>query len=152
MCSPVSVLEQELEATLACAGSTSAVAPVPALGAKESPRDGETSAEANNEPAGSPAATHPGADHPDPAALGTIQDRKPCKNRRTCKCGRHGKPGKRKFEYIRHSTLTLIAAFIVATGQAFGHIGPTRTGDDLERFMEYLASIIEGPSILSGII
>jgi len=75
---------------------------------------------------------------------GTKPDRKPCKRCRNCKCGRRGRPGKREFEYIRHGTLTLIGAFLVATGQVFSHIGPTRTGDDLERFMEYLASQIQG--------
>lgn len=84
--------------------------------------------------------------HPDqpkpPAKKGRA--RKSCEKCRSCKCGRPGKPGKREFEYVRHGTLTLIGAFLVATGKVLAHIGPTRTGDDLERFMEYLASEIEG--------
>ena len=82
-------------------------------------------------------------DEPKPAAK-KGRARKPCEKCRSCKCGRPGKPGKREFEYIRHGTLTLIAAFIVATGRVFAHIGPTRTGDDLERFMDHLASQING--------
>lgn len=82
------------------------------------------------------------ADKPKPPAKGRA--RKPCEKCRSCKCGRPGKPGKREFEYIRHGTLTLIGAFLVATGKVFAHIGPTRTGDDLERFMDYLASQLEG--------
>ena len=40
------------------------------------------------------------------------------------------KPGRverREFEYIRHGTKALIAAFDVATGQVRGTIGDTRT-------------------------
>lgn len=51
------------------------------------------------------------------------------------------KPGfveRREFEYIRHGTQTLQAAFDVATGQVFGEIGPTRTEEDLARFFEAL--------------
>lgn len=51
-----------------------------------------------------------------------------------------GRPRRREFEYIRHGTQSLIASFEVATGKIFGHCGPTRTGDDLEAFMDDLAS------------
>ncbi len=56
--------------------------------------------------------------------------------------GRNPAPGRRRrreFEYIRHGTQSLIAAFDVGTGKVFGHCGPRRTGDDLEVFMEALA-------------
>jgi transposase len=92
------------------------------------------------QPGDSPASTTPTA----PAKPGTKKERNHCKRCQRCRCGRRGQPGKREFEYIRHGTLTLIGAFIVATGQVFGQIGPTRTGDDLEQFMDYLASQIEG--------
>jgi transposase len=82
-------------------------------------------------------------DQPTPGAK-KGRPRKPCEQRQCCKCGRQGKPGKREFEYIRHGTLTLIGAFLVATGKVFSQVGPTRTGDDLERFMDYLASQING--------
>ena len=34
---------------------------------------------------------------------------------------------RREFEFIRHGTLTLIAAFDVVTGKIAYHLGPTRT-------------------------
>ena len=37
----------------------------------------------------------------------------------------------REFEYIRHGTLSLIASFMVATGEVIPSIGPTRTEADL---------------------
>lgn len=56
--------------------------------------------------------------------------------------GRDPAPGRlrrREFEYVRHGTQSLIASFEVGTGEVFGHCGATRTGDDLEAFMEALA-------------
>lgn len=50
-----------------------------------------------------------------------------------------GRLARREFEYIRHGTQALIAAFEITTGEVLGHCGPTRTGDDLEAFMERLA-------------
>lgn len=47
---------------------------------------------------------------------------------------------RRELEYIRRGTQSLIASFEVATGKVFGHCGPTRTGDDLEAFMDDLAA------------
>ena len=48
------------------------------------------------------------------------------------------KPGhveRREFEYIRHGTKALIAAFDVATGKVCGTIGDTRTEEDFVAFM-----------------
>jgi len=65
-------------------------------------------------------------------------------HRYSCCCGRVGRAGKREFEYIRHGTLSLIAAFNVLTGGVLWQLGRTRRGDDLEAFMESLASEITG--------
>jgi hypothetical protein len=51
------------------------------------------------------------------------------------------KPGhveRREFEYIRHGTKALIAAFDVATGKVRGTIGDTRTEADFVSFLETL--------------
>src|ERR1700712_867827 len=51
------------------------------------------------------------------------------------------KPGhveRREFEYIRHGTKALIAAFDVATGKVRGTIGDTRTEADFVSFLEGL--------------
>lgn len=56
--------------------------------------------------------------------------------------GRDPTPGRarrREFEYIRHGTQSLIASFDVSNGEVFGHCGATRTGEDVEAFMEALA-------------
>jgi hypothetical protein len=45
---------------------------------------------------------------------------------------------RRQFEYIRHGTKALIAAFDVATGQVRGSIGDTRTEADFVSFMDQL--------------
>jgi transposase len=47
-----------------------------------------------------------------------------------------GKPARREFEYIRHGTQTLMAAFDVATGKVIGSVGATRTEEDYARFLE----------------
>jgi hypothetical protein len=49
-----------------------------------------------------------------------------------------GRVERREFEYIRHGTLTLIAAFDVATGKVVGTIGDTRTEADYATFLEGL--------------
>ena len=49
-----------------------------------------------------------------------------------------GKVARREFEYIRHGTQTLIAAFDVATGQVIGTVGDTRTEQDYASFLERL--------------
>src|SRR5664279_2711513 len=51
------------------------------------------------------------------------------------------KPGhveRREFEYVRHGTKALIAAFDVATGKVRGTIGDTRTEADFVSFLETL--------------
>ena len=51
---------------------------------------------------------------------------------------RPGDPVLREFEYVRHGTQTLIAAFDVATGQVLGVVGDTRTEQDYASFLETL--------------
>jgi transposase len=51
-----------------------------------------------------------------------------------------GKVERREFEYRRHGTQTLIAAFDVATGEVEGVIGNTRTEKDFARFLRHLLS------------
>ena len=51
-----------------------------------------------------------------------------------------GKVERREFEYRRHGTQTLIAAFDVATGAVEGVIGNTRTEKDFARFLRHLLS------------
>jgi transposase len=50
-----------------------------------------------------------------------------------------GRDGRREFEYIRHGTRALIAAFDVRTGKVFGQLRKRRTAADLDNFMEALA-------------
>jgi hypothetical protein len=49
-----------------------------------------------------------------------------------------GKVARREFEYIRHGTQTLIAAFDVVSGKVIGTIGDTRTEQDYVSFLEGL--------------
>jgi transposase len=56
-----------------------------------------------------------------------------------------GQEGRREFEYIRHGTQSLLAGFVVHTGQVITRCGPTRTGEDLENFMDEVARDIAGP-------
>lgn len=49
-----------------------------------------------------------------------------------------GRVERREFEYTRHGTQTLLAAFDVATGEVFGEVGPTRTEEDFAQFLERL--------------
>ena len=56
-----------------------------------------------------------------------------------------GQVQRREFEYIRHGTQTLIAAFDVAGGQVHSHVGPTRTEEDVDAFRQSLAG--EHPEI-----
>src|SRR5437870_2109338 len=53
---------------------------------------------------------------------------------------RPGQPGRREFEYIRHGTVTLIAALNVHTGAVLGRCGPQRTAADLLAFLEDVAA------------
>lgn len=50
-----------------------------------------------------------------------------------------GAPGRLEFEYKRHGTLTLIAAFDVQRGTVFGQCRERRTAVDLNEFMHALA-------------
>ncbi len=49
-----------------------------------------------------------------------------------------GEVERREYEYKRHGTQTLIAAFDVATGQIQGVVGDTRTEEDHVKFLENL--------------
>jgi transposase len=49
-----------------------------------------------------------------------------------------GKVERREFEYIRHGTQTLIAAFDVTTGKVHGTVGATRTEADYVAYLEAL--------------
>ena len=46
-----------------------------------------------------------------------------------------GKPVRREFEYIRHGTQTLMAAFDVATGKVTGSVRVSRTEQDYTQFL-----------------
>ena len=53
------------------------------------------------------------------------------------------KPGwveRREFEYIRHGTQTLLAAFDVVTGAVFGEVGQTRTEEDFAQYLQRLVA------------
>ena len=50
-----------------------------------------------------------------------------------------GRAGRREFEYIRHGTRTLFAAFNPHTGECFGQCSKQRKADDLMLFMERVA-------------
>lgn len=52
---------------------------------------------------------------------------------------RCGEPGRFEFEYRRHGTRTLLAAFDTRTGQVFGHCGASRKASDLLAFLEGVA-------------
>lgn len=51
-----------------------------------------------------------------------------------------GRLRRREYEYKRHGTQTLIAAFNVHTGEVMAHCGQTRKADDLIRFMDDVAA------------
>jgi len=51
-----------------------------------------------------------------------------------------GRARRREFEYKRHGTQTLLAAFDVHTGKVFYHCGDTREGKDLVNFMHDVAA------------
>jgi len=53
---------------------------------------------------------------------------------------------RREYEYIRHGTQTLIAAFDVATGKVSGTIGPSRKEEDFAAFLGRLVAS-QPPSI-----
>ncbi len=61
--------------------------------------------------------------------------------------GRPAAPGRlarREYEYIRHGTQSLLAAFDPRSGEVLACCGRTRTGDDLEAFMEQVAAAVPG--------
>lgn len=51
---------------------------------------------------------------------------------------RPGLVERREYEYIRHGTQTLIAAFDVAAGKVSGRLGPRRTEEDFADFLDHL--------------
>lgn len=51
----------------------------------------------------------------------------------------HGRPGRREFEYRRHGTRTLFAAFNPHSGDVLGECSVTRKAVDLLRFMDLVA-------------
>ena len=54
------------------------------------------------------------------------------------RAGRAEQVERREFEYIRHGTKALIAAFDVATGKVRGTIGDSRTEADFVSFLDSL--------------
>lgn len=56
-----------------------------------------------------------------------------------------GRRGRREFEYVRHGTQSLFAAFVVHTGTVITRCRDRRKGEDLECFMEVVAGEISGP-------
>ena len=52
---------------------------------------------------------------------------------------RPGREGRKEFEYIRHGTRCLLAAFDVRTGKVFGQVRKRRTAKDLAAFMDAVA-------------
>ncbi len=63
-----------------------------------------------------------------------------------------GKIERREYEYRRHGTQALIAAFEISTGQVQGTVGDTRTEEDYVRFLEDLfASSRINDAMASGV-
>src|SRR5690348_7383207 len=52
-----------------------------------------------------------------------------------------GKVLRREFEYIRHGTQTLIAAFDVVSGKVIGTVGDTRTEQDYVSFLQSVFAV-----------
>ncbi|WP_324669939.1 IS630 family transposase [Geochorda subterranea] len=50
-----------------------------------------------------------------------------------------GRPGRCEYEYIRHGTQSLLAAFDIRTGRVTARCGPTRTAEDLVSLLEAVA-------------
>ena len=57
---------------------------------------------------------------------------------------RIGQLARREYEYIRHGTQTSIAGFNTQTGDVIAETGPTRTAEDLLKFMDALAARVPG--------
>ena len=81
--------------------------------------------------------------NPPPDAVVLSVDEKPgiqARGRRHPGCpALPGRAGRFEFEYIRHGTRTLLAAFDVKTGYVHGKVGPSRSAKDLVEFMESIA-------------
>jgi transposase len=79
---------------------------------------------------------------PPPGAVVLCVDEKPGmlarEDRHPPRYDRMSRAIRREFEYVRHGTSTLLAAFEVATGKAFGRCW-ARTAEGLNRFLEELA-------------
>lgn len=58
-----------------------------------------------------------------------------------------GSPGRYEFEYIRHGTRCLLAAFEVKTGKVFGQVRKRRTAKDTLEFMNAVAEHYPGGKI-----
>jgi len=58
-----------------------------------------------------------------------------------------GRVRRQEFEYKRHGTQTLIAAFNVHTGEVMAHCGDTRKAEDLVRFMDEIAAAHPGKKV-----
>jgi len=55
-----------------------------------------------------------------------------------------GRLRRREYEYVRHGTQSLLAAFKVHEGEVLTRCGPTRTAVDLEAFMDEVAAKVPG--------
>src|SRR5262249_19067748 len=80
---------------------------------------------------------------PPPGAVVLCIDEKTCiqalERVRSNQLPRPGRSGRREFEYIRHGTRCLLAAFEVGTGRVFAQLRKRRTAEDLAVFMEAVA-------------
>jgi len=80
---------------------------------------------------------------PPPGATVLCIDEKTCiqalERRRRLVLPRPGREGRCEFEYIRHGTRCLIAAFDIRSGKVFGQVRKRRTANDLAAFMEAMA-------------
>lgn len=61
---------------------------------------------------------------------------------------RPGEPGHVEFEYSRHGSSVLLAAFDIKTGKVFGDCRPRRTGADLVEYLELVAAQVDGKVIV----
>lgn len=80
---------------------------------------------------------------PPPGATVLCIDEKTCiqalERRRLLQLPQPGGAGRKEFEYIRHGTRCLIAAFDIRSGKVFGQVRKRRTAKDLDAFMEAVA-------------
>ena len=59
-----------------------------------------------------------------------------------------GRVLRREYEYVRHGTQSLLAAFDPHAGDVLARCGPTRTGADLEAFMDEVAAKTPGEVVV----